>query len=70
MQEDVLGTRRSAIPALVFVTCMRCGKAIARQDAKIVGSSTLTDSTTEFEYLCRDCQSAMESGDDVAAEEA
>lgn len=70
MQEDILGTRRAAMPTLVFVTCVRCGKATLRGEAKIVDASAYADSEAEFEYLCRDCQIAVANGEDIISEDA
>jgi hypothetical protein len=63
MQEDVLGTRRAASPAAIFVQCVRCGKATPRSEAKIVTADVLSESHSDFEYLCRDCQKAIEMGE-------
>jgi len=63
MQEDFLGTRRSAMPTLVYVQCVRCGKATPRSDAKIVNTNALSESNTEFDYLCKDCQQAEDAGE-------
>lgn len=69
MQEDVLGTQRAVMPSAVLVTCTRCNRTISRNEARIVASDTLSESRSDFDYLCRDCQLALESGErDVASE--
>lgn len=62
MQEDVLGTRRTAISD-PFVTCARCNKATRLRYARIVQSDVLSDSNSEFEYLCPECQKALANGE-------
>jgi hypothetical protein len=62
MQEDVLGTRRTAISD-PFVTCARCDKATRLRYARIVQSDVLSDSNSEFEYLCPECQKALANGE-------
>lgn len=70
MQEDVLGTQRTVMPTAVFVTCTRCNRTVPRSAARIVASDILSESHSDFDYLCRDCQLALESGErDVASEE-
>jgi DNA-directed RNA polymerase subunit RPC12/RpoP len=62
MQEDVLGTRRTAIKE-TYVTCARCSKATRLRDARMVQSDVLSDGKSDFEYLCPDCQKALASGE-------
>jgi DNA-directed RNA polymerase subunit RPC12/RpoP len=62
MQEDVLGTRRTAVTES-YVTCARCGKATRRRYARIIQSDVLSDSNSEYEYLCPDCQAALAAGE-------
>jgi len=62
MQEDVLGTRRTAVSD-PFVTCARCNKATRLRYARIVQSDVLSDSNSEYEYLCPECQKALENGE-------
>lgn len=70
MQEDVLGTQRTVAPAVVVVQCARCGKATPRAQARIVAPTTLSDSHSEFEYLCRDCDAALNDGEqDLATDD-
>ncbi len=66
MQEDVLGTRRTAISD-PFVTCARCNKATRLRYARIIQSDVLSDSNSEYEYLCPECQKALANGEkDIA----
>ena len=62
MQEDVLGTRRTAVSD-PFVTCARCNKATRLRYARIVESDVLSDSNSEYEYLCPECQKALANGE-------
>jgi len=62
MQEDVLGTRRTAVTE-TYVTCMRCGKATRLRYARMVQSDVLSESNSEYEYLCSECQAALASGE-------
>jgi hypothetical protein len=62
MQEDVLGTRRTAISE-TYVNCARCGKATRLRYARIVQSDVLSDSHSDFEYLCPECQKALAEGE-------
>ena len=62
MQEDVLGTRRTAISD-PFVTCARCNKATRLRYARIVQSDVLSESNYEYEYLCPECQKALANGE-------
>ncbi len=63
MQEDVLGTRRTAISD-PFVTCARCNKVTRLRYARIVQSDVLSDdSKSEYEYLCPECQKALANGE-------
>ena len=62
MQEDVLGTRRTAITE-TYITCARCGKATRLRDARVVQSDVLSDGKSDFEYLCTDCQKALAAGE-------
>jgi hypothetical protein len=62
MQEDVLGTRRAAITE-TYVICARCNKATRLRDARMIQSDVLSDSHSEFEYLCPECQQALAEGE-------
>ena len=62
MQEDVLGTRRTAVSE-TYVTCVRCNKATRLHHARIIQSDVLSDSHSEFEYLCPECQQALADGE-------
>ena len=62
MQEDVLGTRLTAISE-TYVNCTRCNKATRLRDARIIQSDVLSDTNSEFEYLCRECQKALANGE-------
>ncbi len=62
MQEDILGTRRTAISD-PFVTCARCNKATRLRYARIIQSDVLSDSKSEYEYLCPECQKALANGE-------
>lgn len=62
MQEDVLGTRRTAISE-TYVNCARCGKATRLRYAQVVQSDALSDSKSDFEYLCTECQQALANGE-------
>ena len=62
MQEDVLGTRLTAVSE-TYVNCARCNKATRLRDARIIQSDVLSDSHSEFEYLCPECQKALAEGE-------
>ncbi|GCE47728.1 hypothetical protein EI42_05143 [Thermosporothrix hazakensis] len=63
MQEDILGTRRTAVPE-TFVTCARCGQATLVREARVIESDVLSDGTiSEFVYICPDCQKAIDAGE-------
>ncbi len=62
MQEDVLGTRRTAITE-TYVNCARCGKATRLRYARMVQSDVLSEGNSEFEYLCPECQNALADGE-------
>lgn len=62
MQEDVLGTRLTAISE-TYVTCARCNKATRLRYARIIQSDVLSDTKSEFEYICPECQKALASGE-------
>jgi DNA-directed RNA polymerase subunit RPC12/RpoP len=62
MQEDVLGTRRTAVTE-TYVNCARCGKATRLRHARIIQSDVLSESHSEFEYLCQECQKALADGE-------
>ncbi len=62
MQEDVLGTRLTAISE-TYVNCARCNKVTRLQDARIIQSDVLSDTNSEFEYLCLECQKALANGE-------
>ena len=62
MQEDVLGTRRTAISE-TYVNCARCNKVTRLRDARVIQSDVLSDSNSEFEYLCPECLKALADGE-------
>ena len=62
MQEDVLGTRRTAISE-TYINCARCNKVTRLRYARIIQSDVLSDSHSEFEYLCPECQKALADGE-------
>jgi hypothetical protein len=62
MQEDVLGTRLTAISE-TYVYCARCNKTTRLRDARIIQSDVLSDTNSEFEYLCPECQKALDNGE-------
>jgi uncharacterized protein with PIN domain len=62
MQEDVLGTRQTAIPE-TYVLCARCNKPTRLRSARIIQSDVLSESHSEFEYLCPECQKALADGE-------
>ncbi len=62
MQEDVLGTRRAAVSE-TYVNCARCGKATRLRYARVIQSDVLSDTKSEFEYICPECQKALASGE-------
>ncbi len=62
MQEDVLGTRRTAISQR-YVNCARCGKATRLRYARIIQTNVLSDSNSEYEYICPECQQALAAGE-------
>lgn len=55
MQEDVLGTRRTAV-SQQYVNCARYGKATRLRNARVIQSDVLSDSNSEYEYICLECQ--------------
>ncbi|HTI15248.1 MAG TPA: hypothetical protein VL461_11880 [Dictyobacter sp.] len=63
MQEDVLGTRRTAI-AERYVTCARCSKATRLRYARVVQSDVLSEGKSEYEYICPECQKALDAGEE------
>ncbi len=58
----LLGTRRTAITE-TYVTCARCNKATHLRYARIVQSDVLSESHSEYEYLCPECQKALANGE-------
>jgi endogenous inhibitor of DNA gyrase (YacG/DUF329 family) len=62
MQEDILGTRRTAISE-TYVQCARCNKATRLRYARIIQSDALSESKSEYEYLCPECQKALAEGE-------
>jgi hypothetical protein len=62
MQEDVLGTRLTAISE-TYVNCARCNKTTRLRDARVIESDVLSDTNSEFEYLCPECQKALANGE-------
>jgi DNA-directed RNA polymerase subunit RPC12/RpoP len=62
MQEDILGTRRTAVSE-TYVSCARCGKATRLRDARVIQSDVFSDSLSEYEYICQDCQKALAEGE-------
>ncbi|MBE3561519.1 MAG: hypothetical protein IMW89_20210 [Ktedonobacteraceae bacterium] len=62
MQEDILGTRRTAF-SQTYVNCARCGKATRLRYARVIQSDVLSDSHSEYEYICQDCQKALAAGE-------
>ncbi len=62
MQEDVLGTRRTAITE-TYVTCARCGKATNLRYARVIQSDVLSEGKSEYEYVCPECQEALVAGE-------
>jgi hypothetical protein len=57
MQEDVLGTRLTAISE-TYVNCARCNKTTRLRDARVIQSDVLSDTNSEFEYLCPSARNA------------
>ena len=62
MQEDVLGTRRTAVSE-TYVNCARCSKTTRLRYARVIQSDVLSGSNSEFEYLCTECQKALVNGE-------
>lgn len=62
MQEDILGTRRVVISE-TYVNCVRCNNVTSLRDAVLIQSDTLSESHSEFEYLCLDCQNLLADGE-------
>ena len=62
MQEDVLGTRRTAV-SHKYVNCARCGKATRLRYARMIQSDVLSESHSEYEYICPECQKALVDGE-------
>jgi len=62
MQEDVLGTRLTAISE-TYVNCASCNKTTRLRDARVIQSDVLSDTNSEFEYLCPECQAALANGE-------
>jgi hypothetical protein len=48
---------------MVFVQCARCGKTVPRSQANIVDANALSESNSDFDYLCRDCQTDPSAGE-------
>lgn len=63
MQEDILGTRRTVITEKSYVNCGRCGKVTQSRYAHVVPGDVLSDSLSDFEYLCPECQKALAEGE-------
>jgi endogenous inhibitor of DNA gyrase (YacG/DUF329 family) len=63
MQEDILGTQRTIAPEQIVVQCSRCGAMIPRSAAHLVASTTFSQTHSDFEYLCPDCQQALVAGE-------
>jgi DNA-directed RNA polymerase subunit RPC12/RpoP len=62
MQEDVLGTRRTAFP-MKYVQCIRCNKPTPLRQARLVPSDALSEERSEYEYLCSTCQAELDGGE-------
>jgi hypothetical protein len=62
MQEDILGTRRAALP-VPYVQCSQCSKMTPRRRARLVSGDMLSGSLSEYEYLCADCHEALMRGE-------
>ncbi len=62
MQEDILGTRRAAVTGM-YVTCARCGKATRLRYARVIQSDVLSESNSDYEYICLECQNALAAGE-------
>jgi len=62
MQEDILGTRRTAVSE-TYVSCARCGKATRLRDARVIQNDVFSDSLSEYEYICADCQKELDEGE-------
>jgi hypothetical protein len=62
MQEDVLGTRRVVVSE-TYVNCARCNKVTLLRDAVLIQSDALSDSHSEYEYLCLECQKLLAEGE-------
>ncbi len=62
MQEDILGTRRTAISE-TYVNCATCGKATRLRYTRVIKSNVLSESNSEFEYICPECQKAPLAGE-------
>ena len=64
MEEDELGLQR-AIGHTPLVICARCGRSMPIQSATVVPGSALEDSS-EYQYLCQECEQALEQGEQEA----
>ena len=62
MQEDILGTRQAAVSE-TYVNCARCGETTRLRDVQVIQSDVLSESKSEYEYLCPDCQKALADGE-------
>lgn len=62
MQEDILGTRQTAVSE-TYVICARCGQATDVRHAQIIQSDALSESHSEYEYLCSECLKALADGE-------
>jgi hypothetical protein len=62
VEEDELGLQR-AIGHATLVTCASCGRPTPIQSASVVPGSALEDGA-EFQYLCQECQQALEQGEE------
>jgi hypothetical protein len=65
MEEDVLGTRESAIGDR-YTTCTRCGQPIPRDRAHLVDDDRPEATRSEQAELCDDCR-RHEIGEEAAA---
>jgi hypothetical protein len=53
MQENVLGTRRTAVMEM-FVTCTHCGYTTSLRYARVMQSNVFLERNSTYEHMCRE----------------
>lgn len=60
LEEELAAQRMMGRPD--YTVCDRCGKAMPKSEATPVEADAL-EGTSQFAYLCRDCQAALANGE-------